>query len=243
MKLFLATSDNSSHILPSFAWLLDKYVPEIDEVIVLGYGTFPELPERYTTVSLAPKQRSADEWSTRLFEYFGSIKDEYVLFGLDDFLPTRPMDIELLLKVTKYMVKNNAMRYELGVGHSWHQYTLPVDDLIYQYGQNSLYRISTQFSVWNRNYLLKHLAGKLDAGDFEKRGSEQAMNDNQLIIATRGMIAWDWVQAGALSSRHPNKINVLGINHEDVEQMIELGLLERDKLQLGMNIENNPKYK
>lgn len=242
MKLYLATSDKTSHILKAFAWLADKYIPEFDEIIVLGYSVFPELPSRFKCVSLAPKQNSPSEWSMRLYEYFKNITDNRVLFGLDDFLPVKGIDFTMLNDTLFHFDCTNAVRYELGVGHSWHIGKKQITDTIYEYGQESLYRISTQFSIWDREYLVNHLHGKLDAQDFEKTGSENAKNDGKVIIATNPC-AWDWVQAGALSGRHPDMINVLGIQREDVEEMISLGILERERLQLGMNIEPNPKYK
>jgi hypothetical protein len=241
MKIHIATSDKSSYILKAFEWLADKYIPEIEEIIVLGYSIFPNLSKRYTKVSLADKQDSPDEWSIRLLEYFNSIEDKQVIFGLDDFLPTKPFDYKIFNHAIKYMYDNNVKRYELGVGHSWHTHKHIKDDFVYEYGQDSLYRISTQFSVWDREYLIKRLLGKTNAWDFELQGSRDAISDGEIIIATYPY-AWDWVQAGALSGRHPNKVNVLGIKREDVEEMISNGLLNRELLQLGMNVEANPIY-
>ena len=77
MRIFIATSDSSSYILKPFAWLMDKYLPEFDEIIILGYGNFPE---RYMTVSLTfPKQDNISEWYT-LSYYFTNIDDKYMTF-------------------------------------------------------------------------------------------------------------------------------------------------------------------
>lgn len=90
-------------------------------------------------------------------------------------------------------------------------------------------------------FLGQALIKRIYAQDFEKTASENAKNDNNLIFSTLPC-AWDWVQAGALSSRHPNKVNILGVEHDDVEEMINIGIFDRSSLQLGMNIFQNPSY-
>lgn len=133
----------------------------------------------------------------------------------------------------------------MGEGHPWHpskkQVAFFPDYHIYEYNQTSLYRISTQFSVWNTEYLLYHLKQRFSPWDFELEGSRIAMNDGKQIIASSPKYALHWVHSG-LSGKYPDKVNVVGIKREDVEEMISKGLLQRDKLQLGIE-HNSPLYK
>lgn len=242
MRIFIATSDSSSYILKPFAWLMDKYLPEFDEIIILGYGNFPELPPRYRCVSLVPKQDNISEWSSRLYDYFTNIDDKYIIFGLDDFFPVRKVDYRVFNPTFEYMKYNKCVRYELGKGHSWHKKVKRINRSIYEYGQDSLYRISTQFSVWDREYMLKHLYARADPFDFELEGSKRAADDGERIIATNTPTAWEWVEAGAISSRHPGMVNILGMNELDILEMIDLGLFKKELLQYGMAIGDNEKY-
>lgn len=245
MNFYLATSDKTSHILTAFAWLADKYIPEIENIFVLGYSSFPSLPERYKCISLAPVQNSRAEWAPNLLKYISSIKDEYIIFGLEDFLITRSIDYEIFNTAFEYMKSHpKVVRYELGEGHPWHPIKNTIASYsnyrIYEYDQTSLYRISTQFSIWRTSYLVEALTGRTDPWNFELEGSKIAMNNNREIIATDIPYALHWVHS-ALSEKYPNMINVLGIKIEDIESLISLNIFEKNCLQLGIHF-NSPRY-
>ncbi len=248
MKWLISTSDSLSYILKPYAWLMDKYLPEITDIHVLGYSVFPELPERFNCVSLAPEQVSLDTWTRNLYNYIKDIEDEFVVFTLEDLLPIRTIDYKILDVAFELMKKrSSAGRYELGTGHCWHDWDLnrylfeiSKNFSVYEYGYKSLYRISTQTSIWRTRYLLRYLDNDWTPWQFEIEGSKIAQDDPYNIIATQHKYALEWVHS-ALSSKYPDMINVAGIQHSDVEEMIELGLLDRNKLQLGIDI-NSPRY-
>jgi hypothetical protein len=165
MKWLIATSDNLSYILKPYAWLMDKYLPEITDIHVLGYSVFPELPEKFKCVSLAEKQISLDTWTRNLYNYIKDIEDEFVVFTLEDLLPIRSIDYEIYDGAFEIMKNNSSIgRYELGTGHCWHNWDVNNHFFetserfsVYLYGYESLYRISTQTSIWRRKYLLQYL--------------------------------------------------------------------------------------
>jgi len=237
MNCYIATCDKTSYILQAFCYLADKYIPSLP-VTILGYSQFPALPIRFNLVRLANSQNSPDEWCANLFNYFSQLQDEYLIFGLDDFLPTCALDEAMVTEVLKL----KPARYELGNSHCWHKSKELIADTVYQYAQDALYRISTQFSVWRRDYLLRALKAGASPWTFEVNGSKEACNDGELVVATTGKTAWGWVEAGAISSRHPGKVNVAGLSDGDIEELIELGYLDPDTLQLGMKVGENAKY-
>ena len=241
MKWLIATSDNLSYILKPYAWLMDRYLPEITDIHVLGYSVFPELPEKYKCISLAPEQVSLDTWTRNLYNYIKNIEDEFVVFTLEDLLPIRSIDYKLF-DVGLMLMNDNKLigRYELGTGHCWHYGIIPINPYFYEYGEKSLYRISTQTSIWRTEYLLQYLNNNWTPWQFEVEGSKIAQDDFHNVIATQHKYALEWVHS-ALSSKYPDMINVAGIKHDDVEEMIALGLLDRNKLQLGIDI-NSPRY-
>jgi len=248
IKWLIATSDNSSYILKPFAWLFDKHCPEC-EIEILGYSVFPELPERYKCISLAEKQESFNTWAINLYSYIKDIKDEFVIFGLDDFFVTKPVNYNILNSVVEIMERHKRIgRYELGIGHQFHEMVIPYFPQsskhrnIYKYSSDALYRVSTQFSVWRTEYLLHFLSLGGTPFEFETEGSKYSLNDGYDIIATDNEFAVNHVWSGAISSRHPGMINIEGVNHDDIEEMIALGILDREKLQYGMKVETNPRY-
>jgi len=242
MKWCIATSDSLSYILKPYAWLMDKYLPEITDINILGYSVFPELPYKYDCVSLEEIQVTLDTWTRNLYNYFQHVRDEFVVFTLEDLLPIRSINYAVFNTAFQYMQDNEKVgRYELGTGHCWHKDINYVDiDNIYEYGYNSLYRISTQTAIWRTEYLLEYLNHDWSPWQFEVEGSKIAQTDGKVVIATEKNYALEWVHS-ALSSKYPDMINVQGIKHEDVEEMIALGLLDRNKLQLGIEI-NSPRY-
>lgn len=245
MKWIIATSDNLSYILKPYAWLMDKYLPEITDIEVLGYSVFPELPKKFKCVSLAPQQVSLDTWTHNLYNHIVNIEDEFVIFTLEDLLPIRCMDYQIYYNTLNLMQYDKSIgRYELGTGHCWHK-DIYYEDInpsysVYRYGLNSLYSISTQTSIWRTDYLLQYLNHDWTPWEFEVEGSKIAQDDSYNIIATQHKFALEWVHS-ALSSKYPDMVNVAGILHSDVEEMIALGLLDRNKLQLGIDI-NSPRY-
>ncbi len=245
MKLIIATCDKTSWILKAFEFLMDRYCPEITDIYVLGYSKFPELSEKYHCISLSSEQKSINEWCGNLHDYISKMDEEYVTFGLEDLLPIKPINYDILSSGFNLMSDDKSIvRYELGTGHCWHKWTKEVysepEYSFYKYGKDSLYRISTQWAIWNREYLLSYLKHGWSAWNFKIEGSKIAATDGKNVIASSGQYAWEWVHS-ALSGKYPDMVNVQGIDRTYVEEMIVLGILERDKLQLGIEL-TSPKY-
>lgn len=242
MKVLVATSDKTSHILTAFEYLMDKYCPELIDIEILGYGVFPKLGEKYNIISLHSHQKSINEWCERLHKHITTLPDEYVIFGLEDLLPVRPINYKTFNLGFELMQLNSSVgRYELGTGHCWHSNTSELNGTpFYLYGSESLYRISTQWAIWRREYLLEYLRNAWSAWDFEIEGSRIASIDGRDVICSYKDHAWHWVHS-ALSGKYPDMVNVIDIDRKDVEDMIAIGILQRDKLQLGIDL-NSPRY-
>lgn len=243
MKVLVATCDKTSHILTAFEYLMDKYCPELDDIHILGYGVFPKLGDKYKCVSLHKEQHSINEWCERLHKYIAGLDDEYVIFGLEDLLPVRPINYDTFdLGFELMKMYNHIGRFELGTGHCWHfNSNQNIENTpFYIYGNKSLYRISTQWAIWRREYLLEYLRKGWSAWDFEVQGSTIAVEDGRDVICGYKDHAWHWVHS-ALSGKYPDMVNVMDIDRNDVEDMIAKGILQRDKLQVGIDI-NSPRY-
>ena len=244
MRIIIATSDKTSYILEAFAHQYNKYCDE--PIDVLGYSHFPQI--NFPCISLSDTQLHIGNWCKDLYSYIHGIEDEFVIFGLDDFIPTAGFDYEVLNKGLELMIANDRIgRFELGAGHQYHITPPTVIEKcdgfdVYKYAPDALYKISTQFSVWRSDYLLKQLNHDWSPWDFEVIGSREAAMDGYDVIATTGRTAWSWVWAGAISSRHPNRVNISGLKDEDVKEMIALKILNIHHLQYGMEIGQNKSY-
>lgn len=241
MQIYIATSDATSYILTAFAFLLDKYAPEIERVNVLGYSKFPELPARYNCISLAEKQDGLNSWSANLYKYFRDKKNDYVIFGLDDFLFRREIDYTIFGLAKTLVSEYRAQRFELGVGDSLHinerTYRRYNNFLVYQYGNKASdiptehwnYKVNTQFSVWDRETLLRYLNHNRTPAEFEILGSREALKENLSVMASYGRTAFDYVHSG-ISNKFPGMVNVYGIEPDVVDEMIQTGILHPDKI-------------
>lgn len=241
MQIYIATSDATSHILTAFAFLLDKYAPGIERVNVLGYSQFPVLPARYNCISLAEKQDGLNSWSANLYKYFRDKKNDYVIFGLDDFLFRREIDYDILHEAVLMILSNEVQRFEFGVGDNWHinekVYRKYSDYLIYKYGNKANdiptehwnYKVNTQFSVWDRETLLRYLNHNRTPAEFEILGSREALKENLSVMASYGRTAFDYVHSG-ISNKFPGMVNVYGIEPDVVDEMIQTGILHPGKI-------------
>lgn len=156
MKIIITTSDNYHHLLPIFFYLYNKYWGEPFDLV--GHAKPEcELPDNCTWVSLGP-QGSKQDWSNQIRPYFEQQPDWFVWMMEDTFLKSK---VNFNLNAIPF----RAGRIDLtkDIQHREHTKT---DSLIMAH-PNSRYRLSTQPSIWNRDYLLKNLLPNLSPWDFE----------------------------------------------------------------------------
>ena len=67
--------------------------------------------------------------------------------------------------------------------------------------------------------------------DFEKKGTEESINDEVKMIGTIGEYAFRWIEESALSKRWgEGKINTLGLSPYLVEELRVKGLLKSEQV-------------
>jgi hypothetical protein len=245
MKIFITTWDLSSHFLKVYEWMANKYIPEWESFTVLGYKVFPELSERFTCLSVGESQTT---WCRDYFNYFKDIKDEFIFMTMEDMVPARAINYEILNTAINLM-KNDPLigRYMLGGGEYNNIKVIHEDPLkewfIYEYGKHpnvQSYRLSLQPSVWRTSYLLKYLDNDWTPWQFEVKGSSLADTDGHKIIASRNKFALE--SAHCISTtRYPGRINVQGFEPDTLAEILKLGLFSDCVLQLGEDL-NAPLY-
>jgi hypothetical protein len=74
--------------------------------------------------------------------------------------------------------------------------------------------------------------------EFEQTVSQISKGDGKKMILTDKRWALRWIRQSALSGRHPEKVNVLGIKMNDIKSMVKENLLNEEELQFGMWVGN-----
>lgn len=205
MKWFIVSCDASAHIRPVQEWLFKKYAPSV-QPHYLNVGNRPMSTWGKNVLTILPKEGF-----------------EYIIFGLDDYLPTVPFDIIRWGHAVSKMREYNLDRFELGYGaHNKKGFIEHPDWLAY--GTETPYSVSCQFSIWKLSSLRKVLSESTDPWNFETKHKCWAG------CFPKGKEAFRWIEESALSKRWKGKINVNGLNPGDVSELITLGLLDESKL-------------
>jgi len=157
MKIIVTTSDKYHHILPVFFYLYNKYWGEPFDLV--GHAKPEcELPDNCTWVSLGP-QLTKHDWSTQLRPYIETLPDWFVWMMEDTFLKDKVYSKEIK------MFEGNTGRIDLTNDVTKREYVKCTHGLMAH--PYSRYRLSTQPSVWNKEFLLKYLKPGLSPWDFE----------------------------------------------------------------------------
>lgn len=185
IKIFVPTCNSYAKLLVPFSYCLNKFWPG-QSVVALYYDDIPDLPNNFESISLGCQKSYGKTWTNALYEYFISIKDEYVFLVLDDcFLTDYPDEnkIRHLISYTKISVdkidfKNTVFR------HGGNE----IDFGVVKADQGANYRTSTEAALWKREYLLKYLKPNRTAWDFELIGSKEAKDDDGIIIGPTSIV-------------------------------------------------------
>jgi hypothetical protein len=258
MKIILAGHQESKKIILATSYLLKKYLPKnYFDIYFLNYGNFDKKLEIGTYVSLDQKQfGGSDSWCKYLKDYLSKINDKFIIFGLDDYFLSKKINLKATLDMLSFLKKNdNVIGAKLGITPSqrhW-DYNVKKGTHIYIMKNNAPYPVTTQLNIWKRSYLIQILSchkkiknfipyRKIRTPwEFENNGSEYAQKKLYKVIGSKKM-PWKYCESSALSSRHKNKINIFGLQHKDVNRLINKKFLNKKNLILGQWIGKVKKY-
>ncbi len=99
--------------------------------------------------------RDLEYWSVYLSGYLTALKDKYIMFGMDDFLFADYMDINIY---------NEALK-EMGGDVVCVKLCNSTEE------EHEEYPVTTQLSIWNREYLISILERTNSPWNFERAGS------------------------------------------------------------------------
>ena len=233
ITVYITTCDANMFVLKYFQYFFNKYWGKHMKVKILGFN-HPDFPlaDNFEFISLGTEQiGGASGWSNYLIDYFNNIDDEFILFGIDDFMIARPVDEEAY-HTCLALLDNKTGRIDLQCSLQYArnpQHTMPyktkngIDFLVMAQsvpGVN-LYQNSGAFSIWNRKWFLKNIQNNWSPWDWETKGSSLANNDGFNIAGA--VNRWPIRKLELLSNvGWPGVLNVRGIRDEDLDEMKKL---------------------
>lgn len=187
------TCDKTGHIVPAQRHLFAKYLPEAD-IHYINVGS-----------------QDVRKWTHNVLEAL-TTKDEYIIFGLDDFLP---IDSFVLLQLP-----DKFDRVELGWSGS------RKGDESGKFKMCEKYRVSCQFSAWRVDALKRALEAKRSPWEFEVYGN---LPGDVYGIKKPFM----YIEESALSKRQEGKVNLCGLRMDDINELLDLRLVKKQDIIYG----------
>ena len=193
LNIYISTCNKYLDLLKPFSFLFNRFWDKTQEVTILGYKK-PKfgLPDNFKFVSFG-NDDNVHKWSTDLRKFFSGITDEYFIYGLEDYF-LKKVNTDIIDRLITYIEADGKIgRVQLGSGLRTHKggsrYKNVVNDkhlMVIEAPQTVKYRVSTQFSIWRKEYMLKYLLPGQTPWEFEMKSSQSAKNDGYRIIGTRG---------------------------------------------------------
>jgi hypothetical protein len=188
MKFYVSTADKYVHLVKPFSFLFNKFWGEHQEVVVLGYKEPNcKLPDNFEFVSMDGRGDNPSEWSNGLIDYFSSIDDEWFMYATEDMFLVHPINFKSFEKLKTYTNDKTVGRIGLTNDIPFANNCFDINDNMVEMHQNSPYRISCLTSIWNREYMLKHLQRNMTPWEFELQSNP--LNDGHRILALKSDFA------------------------------------------------------
>lgn len=244
VNIYIITCDKTKHVLKATIPLMEKYWNVKKHVKILGFnGDGIDLPDNYEFISMRPVQVTIDNWAKDIHSVIENDPNEYIIFILDDVLVLDYINIDMYnLLIDRCHADTDIVRCALCIDLQF----LPCfvaegfgDYSIIEQSQHSEYRITTQPSIWKKDYLLSILAKSTNPWQFE---TAHPSRDGKRIIGTRGKYACCCMGETALSGRYPGKFNILGLKLSDVKWLVDIGAITESSLQFGQYLGTIPQF-
>lgn len=203
IPFYVSTNDKHLECLKVFIHTFNYFLPQ-QELRILGYD-YPKykLPSNCKFISMGI-QGSINEWSTDLRNYFLTLKDSHFIYGTEDTFIHKHPKIDFINYLVKLSKKDSSIgRINLVDGTEGENCDLPNSvhynvNLVNSYEKNEhswgnwkLYQqnlnlhncsITTQFSIWNKDFFLKYLVDNLDPWQFEGQSFKVSEDDNYKVL-------------------------------------------------------------
>jgi len=204
MKTIVSTSNKYLHLIPVFTYLFNKYWDSSQQVEIVGYDAPKcDLPANFTFHSMG-EQGPVNEWSTDLRKYFESQDDWFIWLMEDTFIKS--------FDEGKMWFAYAMMMPEVGrIGLTKDIVNRPhdLDNGVAWARRGTMYRQSTQPSIWNKQFLLKYLVDGLTPWEFEL----QQTNDDFHVC---GLVDYPVRNNEGVRKHNVNELDLNGFSQEDI---------------------------
>ena len=162
--IYIPCCDDSLPIVKISSYLFNKFWPKA-QVHFLGFKEpeFNFYNENHTFHSLAPEQvGGATSWTRYIHDFMKEVEEEFVIFGLDDYLLCTQPDMQMIEIALGLMKRTSKIgRFDLTFDTQIEGNIAPMGNvnglMVVHKKPNAPYRISTQPAIWNREFLLQFL--------------------------------------------------------------------------------------
>lgn len=192
VPIVLHTMDSYLDYWDYWFYFFNKYCSDyLDNVIFCTETIEPTFCNRVKTF-----KTGKGEWGERLIKILSSIDSKYLFYMQEDFWPISefPFTQELLnftqqQKLNCFRISEPCQFYNI----------FPVSKNIYQYTQNSLYTLSHQFSMWDKNFLYDFILPHENPWTNEVEGSKRINKKRHKIYFTPNAWYNETVRQGKLT--------------------------------------------
>mgnify|MGYP003635773610 CR=1 FL=1 len=232
-NIYISTSDNYHHCLQPFAYLFNKFWSSTQKVIFLGYKEpTQKLPSNFSFISLG-EQLGPEWYANDLRKFFESINDKQFIYTMEDQFILDYVDVDLINTLISQCAGENVGRacltnsiFQTHMNKKHDPYKQVNDYELVSYAQNSAFRITCEWSVWDKEYMCSYLKDGLDPWQFERISSDQSIYDGTDLIGCKSKVAIQ--HAEAIRRKNTGK----SFDYRLVNENRELDMQIQDELEL-----------
>ena len=234
LNIYITTSDNYHHCLKPFAFLFNKFWSSDTKVTFIGYkNPKVKLPSNFDFVSLG-KQRGPFYYAEDLRLFYESIEDSYFISTMEDQFILDYVNFDVIDKLSdnlnqekigRVCLTNSIFQSHMGKKHNY--YDNDSKYKIIEYSQDSEFRMTTEWSIWNKDYLCEYLLDGMSPWQFESISSKNAKNNGYHLIGCKNKVAIQ--HAEALRKRYPERGFDFKFVNEDI--YLDKNIIEEMKME------------
>lgn len=196
LNIYISTSDEYHHCLQPFAYLFNKFWSSDKKVTFLGYKEPTiELPSNFNFISLGV-QRGPVYYGEDMRKFLESINDSHFIYTIEDQFILDYVNLDVIEKLSQYLNEDKVGRvcltnsiFQSHMGKKHNSYDEDSDYEIIEYSQNSEFRMTTEWTIWNKDYLCGYLLDGLSPWQFENVSSNKSKQDGYHLIGCKNKVA------------------------------------------------------
>ena len=195
----LSSSDKNSDLWEPFFTLVKRYWDGFDYHVYLCTDS-KQFTYDGLDISCPLQMPLGSTWSENLMTLLNQVKEEYIIFMLEDFWLKGHVDTKHLSELEKIIQEDSNIGFICMVPQIEASTENPLSKHypgLIKYGKNTPYRVTTQAGLWRRDYLQSLLRRHESAWWFEMFGSKRSRRSNFEAYVVR-MPVFSYDEGGVL---------------------------------------------